>query len=197
MIRKELITTIGTCVCVRLFKRYEPMRGAIIREDSNKNIWSDGYKPILSENGEYYLTPEDYTDMSEPKKISELSGDDAAAIAGGLDMSFLANCRTNIRSIILSNCGIDELNGNVFEDYPSIGIGGSSANWSQIAYLSIQYNQLDATEVADFIVKYYDFAPHIILSTINLIQTPTVTIIDATALADITYLQYAGHVVYY
>lgn len=81
MIRKELITTIGTCVCVRLFKRYEPMRGAIITEDSNKNIWSDGYKPILSENGEYYLTPEDYTDMSEPKKISELSGDDAAAIA--------------------------------------------------------------------------------------------------------------------
>ena len=130
-------------------------------------------------------------------KVFGLEGADFSAISGGLDMSFLANCRTNIRSIILSNCGIDELNGNVFEGYPSIGIGGSSANWSQIAYLSIQYNQLDATEVADFIVKYYDFAPHIILSTINLIQTPTVTIIDATALADITDLQYAGHVVYY
>jgi hypothetical protein len=57
------------------------MRGAIITHDSVKDIWSEDYHPIITENGESYLVPESYDEMSEPKYIHELSAEDAAALA--------------------------------------------------------------------------------------------------------------------
>ena len=79
---KELVLTVGSCGCLRLFKRREPMRGAIITEDSSKDIWSNDYHPITSESGDFYLVPENYEEgVSEPKHISELSTEDAAALA--------------------------------------------------------------------------------------------------------------------
>jgi hypothetical protein len=126
-----------------------------------------------------------------------IEGADFSGVSGGFNMNILARGRQNIANAYFINCGINALNGNVFVDYPSVGITGNSANWSQIVNLSIKYNQLDATETADFITYYYDWAGHYILSVIDLVQLPNLPIVDATALADIAQLQYAGHAVYY
>jgi hypothetical protein len=80
------------------------MYGAIITEDSNKQIYSDGYKPIQLEDGERYFVLENYDpDMSTPTKISELTD---------IDIIDLVADAANIR-FTLYRAGVDADEANI------------------------------------------------------------------------------------
>lgn len=71
-----ITATNSMCGCVRLWAVETPNDlPSFITEDSNKNLNTSGYEPIVDEDieSEYiFYVPEDYSEMSTPKKFSEL-----------------------------------------------------------------------------------------------------------------------------
>lgn len=62
---------VTVCGCISLFQ-FEPEIGfAIITENSSKSIVAPTYRPIITEDEQYYLVTEEA--MAEPTKISELT----------------------------------------------------------------------------------------------------------------------------
>ena len=73
------------CGCLTLIQQtFDVEGGAIITEASSSNPLSGNYKPFVTEDEQYYFVPENYTDMSDPIKVTELTATDAATIASNL-----------------------------------------------------------------------------------------------------------------
>jgi hypothetical protein len=111
---------------------------------------------------------------------------------GAFSLDFLHTARTNIKEITFRNCGITGFVTNVFADYSSIGIGGSSGNWGQLNIVDIKNNQLSQVEQEAFINDFYTHAPHVIVGRLDTQQNPANTITDVSAVAAIAALNGAG-----
>lgn len=111
------------CGCLYVFQKDVPLIDvAFITEQSSTNILAPDYQPIFTEDGAFYIVPENYESMADPKKVTELDALLAASVSnlnnaqvllsfddgGGYDSykmsltQFLAFVKTYIYTNILS-----------------------------------------------------------------------------------------------
>lgn len=86
-----VMTIYPNCGCVKLYQtdavEYD---GAIITETSAESPINPQYQPIITEDEQYYIVPEDFNPMSIPIKVSELDAADVATIiANAADVDML------------------------------------------------------------------------------------------------------------
>jgi len=106
-----------------------------------------------------------------------------SGLGSGLDLEFLAPARYNIRQFSITYAAFTEFDGDIFASYPAIGITGDSNAWKLLNGLSFYRCKLTASEVADFLIDFYDFTQKWTTGYIDLQQFPAAPLVDVTALA--------------
>lgn len=105
-----------------------------------------------------------------------------ANLTDGLSLEFLASARFNLKGFSITYGAFTKLDGNVFADYPSIGIVSNSSNWVALQSVSFYRCKLTTAEVDDLLICIYDFTPKISLSYIDLQQLPAAPLADPIAI---------------
>ena len=120
---------------------------------------------------------------------------DFSGLGSGLDLSFIANAKTNISQLSIVDSGLDAFDGTVFADNPATGVTGNSTYWAQLNGISFYNNELTSGEVEAFIEDFYDFTPKAITGSIELRQDPAAPVTNTPATTYKTNLINAGWIV--
>lgn len=123
-----------------------------------------------------------------------IRGADFSGMVGGFSLNILEYCRDTIETAYFSTNNIVALDATIFDNYPA---SANPENWFALRNISVYENTLDASELANFVITYYEKTPHLFTGNILLRQSPAVTIVNATALNYITILKNAGNFVLY
>lgn len=111
-----------------------------------------------------------------------LNKDFTALPSGTFDLGLIANARYNLRQLNMLNAAFTALDTSVFGAYPAVGFSADSNNWKLLTGISFDQCKLTASEVADFILDFYDFTPLWSTGSIELRQNPVAPLVDAQAI---------------
>lgn len=106
---------------------------------------------------------------------------DFSGLVSGIDLSIIANCRKNIKQFSITNAGIVGFDGDIFSQYPAIGILGNSQDWSELNAVSFYKCAITSAEVEGFIVDFYDFTPKLSPMFMELRQNPAAPVTNTPA----------------
>lgn len=124
-------------------------------------------------SGDLPLSMQDFTILANSADFSGL--------VSGLDLSFLANCRKTIRNFSITYSGLVGFDGDIFSQYPAVGITGNPADWKYLIGISFYKSAITSAEVEGFIVDFYDFTPKVSPIFMELRQNPAAPVTNTPA----------------
>lgn len=141
------------CGCLTLLQQtFDVEGGAIITETSSSNPLSSSFEPLVTEDELYYLVPENYTDMSDPIKITELTAASANDVAANLSTSQVVlslNTGSGYTSLKLSFTDlITVIKANIYGNKFTVTMSGNSGQSDDLIGVVITDAELNGVNIS-------------------------------------------------